>query len=87
MHEQVDEKDLQQEIDDLKKKLRCAQRKQTPSSSDVSSNDDGDASYRKRSKTPPSESYSCKEEHSCKRRRRSPSGRGVGTNVMKKVLS
>ena len=59
VHEQADEKDLQREIDDLKKKLRHAQRKQTPSSSDVSSNDDGDASYRKRLETPPSESYSC----------------------------
>ena len=87
VHEQADEKDLQREIDDLNKKLRRAQRKQTPSSSDVSSNDDGNASYRKRSKTPPSESYSCEEEHSCKRRRRSPSGRGAGTNVMKKALS
>ena len=87
IHEQADEKDLQREIDDLKKKLRCAQRKQTLSSSDVSSNDDGDASYRKRSETPPSESYSCEEEHSRKRRRRSPSGRGVGTNVMKKALN
>ena len=86
VHEQADEKDLQREIDDLKKKLRRAQRKQTPSSSDVSSNDDGDANYRKRSETPPSESFSCEEEYSRKRKRRSPSGRGVGTNVMKKVL-
>ena len=68
IHEQADENDLQREIDYLKKKLRRAQRKQTPSSSDVSSNDDGDASYRKRSETPPSESYSCEEEHSRKRR-------------------
>ena len=87
VHKQANEKDLQWEIDDLKKKLRRAQRKQTPSSSDVSSNDDGDASYRKRLETPPSESYSCEEEYSRKRKRRSPSGRGVGTNVMKKALS
>ena len=87
VHEQANENDLQREIDDLKKRLRRAQRKQTPSSSDVSSNDDEDASYRKRSETPPSESYSCEEEHSRKRRRRSPSGKGVGTNVMKKALS
>ena len=87
VHEQADEKDLQREIDDLKKKLRRAQWKQTPSSSDVSFNDDEDASYRKHSETPPSESYSYKEEHSHKRRRRSPSGRGVGTNVMKKALN
>ena len=66
------------------------QRKQTPSSSDVSSNDEEDASYRQRPGTPPSESFSCEEEHSHKRRRRSPSRRGVGTNVtnvMKKALS
>ena len=87
MQEQADEKDLQREIDDLKKKLRRAHRKQTPSSSDVSSNNDEDASYRKRSKTPPSESFSCEEEYFCKRKRRSPSGMGVGTNVMKKALS
>ena len=87
VHKQADEKDLQQEIDDLKKRLRRAQRKQTPSSFDVSSNDDEDASYRKCSETPPSESYSCEEEHSRKMRRRSPSRRGVGTNVMKKALS
>ena len=46
IHEQADEKALQREIDDLNKKLRRAQRKQTPSSFDVSSNDDEDASYR-----------------------------------------
>ena len=31
--------------------------------------------------------FSGEEEHLHKRRRRSPSGRGVGTNVMKKALS
>ena len=87
VHEQADENDLQQKINDLKRKLRRAQRRQTPSSSDVSSNDDGDTSYRKRSETPPSESFSYEEEYSHKRKRRSPSGRGVGTNVMKKALS
>ena len=40
-----------------------------------------------RSGTPHNESYSCEEEYSRKRRRRSPSARGVGTNVMKKALS
>ena len=68
VHEEADEKDLQREIDDLKKRLRRAQRKQTPSSSEISSNDDEYASYRNRSETPPSESYSCEEEQSRKRR-------------------
>ena len=76
VHEQADEKDLQREIEDLKKKLRRAQRKQTPLSSDVSSNDEGDASYRECSETPPSESYSYEEEHLHKRRRKSSSEGG-----------
>ena len=87
IHEQVDEKVMQREIDDLKKQLRRAQRKQTPSNSDVSSNDEEDASYGQRSGTPPSESFSCEEEHPHKRRRKSLSRRGVRTNVMKKTLS
>ena len=88
IHEQVDEKAMQQEIDDLKKRLRRVQRKQSLSSSDVSSNDEEEyKSYRQRLRTPPSESFSGEEEHLHKRRRRSPSGRGVGTNVMKKALT
>ena len=87
MHEQGDEKAMQREIDDLKKQLRRAQRKKSPPSSDVSFNDEEDTSYRQRSGTPPSESFSYEEEHLHKRRLRSPSGRGVGTNVMKKALS
>ena len=87
IHEQADEKAMQREIDDLKKRLHQAQRKQAPSSFDVSSNDEEDTNYRRRSRTPPSEPFSCEEEHPHKRRHRSPSGRGVGTNVMKKSLS
>ena len=86
-HEQGVEKAMQWEIDDLNKRLRRAQRKQSAPSSDVSSNDEKDTNYRQRSETPPSESFSCEEEHLHKRRRRSPSGRGIGTNVMKKALS
>ena len=73
MQEHADEKDLPREIEDLKKKLRRAQRKQTPSRFDVSSNDEGEDSYRECSETPPSESYSYEEEHSHKRRRKSSS--------------
>ena len=35
----------------------------------------------------PSESFSCEEEHIHKRKHRSPSRKGVGTDVMKKALS
>ena len=76
VHEQTDEKDLQREIEDLKRKLRRAQRKQTPFSSDVSSNDEGDASYRKCLETPPSESYSYEEEHLTRGEERAHLGEG-----------
>ena len=78
---------MQREIDELKRQLRRAQQKQSPPNSDVSSNDEEDTIYKQRSRTPPSESFSCEEEHLHKRKRRSPSRRRVGTNVMKKVLS
>ena len=39
-HEQNDDKAMQREIDDLKKQLCRAQQKRSPSSSDVSSNDE-----------------------------------------------
>ena len=78
---------MQREIDDLKKQLRRAKQKQSPSSSDVSSNDEVDTIYRQRSRTPPSESFSCEEEHLHRKKRRSPSRKGVGIDVMKKALS
>ena len=87
MHEQGDEKAMQREIDELKRQLRRAQWKQSPPSSDVSSNDEEDTIHKQRSRTPPSESFSCEEEHLHKRKRRSPSRRGVRTDVMKKALS
>ena len=86
VHKQGDEEAMQQEIDELKRQLRRAQRKQSPPNSDVSSNDEEDTIYRQRSRTPPSECFSCEEEYLHKRKRRSPSRRGVGTNVMKKTL-
>ena len=46
VHEQGDEKVMQREIDDLKRQLRQAQWKQSPPSSDVSSNDKEDTIYR-----------------------------------------
>ena len=85
--EAVFEKAMQREIDDLKRQLHRAQRKQSPPSSDVSSNDEEDTIYRQCLRTPPNESFSYEEEHLHKRKRRSPSCKGVGTDVMKKVLS
>ena len=78
---------MQREIDNLKKKLRHAQRKQTPSSSDISSNDEEDASYRQRSRTPPSEPFSYDEEHHHWWRYKSSPRKGLGSNVEQDVES
>ena len=61
--QEQNERAMRREIDNLKKKLRHAQRKRIPSSSNISSNDEEDASYRQRSRTPPSEPFSYDEEH------------------------
>ena len=45
-HERDNNKTMQQEIDDLKMQLCRAQQKLSPSSSDVSSNDEEDTIYR-----------------------------------------
>ena len=86
-YERDNDKTMQREIDDLKKQLRRAQQKRSLSSSDVSFNDEEDTIYKQRSRTLPSESFSCEEEHLHQRKRRSPSHKGVGTDVIKKALS
>ena len=77
-------RNLQLEIDHLWRKLRCKQRKESPSSSGSSS--DGDSNYRPRSRTPPSESFSYNEERRHKRRSRSPTYKGLGNNAISKAL-
>ena len=77
---------MQLEIDRLRRKLRREQRRQTPSNFDPSSDDDEDGSYRPRSRTPPSESFSCDEDYHHKCRNRSSSCKGLGNNVMSRAL-
>ena len=81
---QDDNKALQQEIDYLKRKLRRAQRKHSPSSSDTS--DEGDDNYRQRSRTPPSETFSYEEEHHHRCSHKSPSRKGLVNDTMSKAL-
>ena len=45
-----------------------------------------DSRYRRRSRTPPSESFSYKEEHHSERRCKSPALRGLGNDAMSKAL-
>ena len=83
-HKQNDRKALQQEIDDLKKKLHRAQRKRPSPGSDTSSDEDNE--YRRISRTPPSETFSYKEEQPRKRGHKSPSYQGLANDAMSKAL-
>ena len=77
---------MQREIDDLKKKLRRAQRRRSFSSLDISSNKEEDVSYRQRSRTPPSETFSYEKESCPEWRHKSPSSKGLGNDAMNKAL-
>ena len=78
---------MQLEIDQLKRELRHVKRKRTSSNSDDYSGDEPDVNYRRRSRTPPGESFSYEEEYYRKRRSRSSSRRGVGNEAMSKALN
>ena len=73
-----DERAMQWEINDLKRRLCFAQRRQSPPGTDTPLDDENDDDYRQRSRTPPSETFSHKEECHQKRKRRSPSPRAWG---------
>ena len=82
------ERDLQHEIGELKKKLRRAQRRQSSFGSESSSEDTEDVTYRQRSRTLPSETFSGDEEYSSHRRKsKSTSHKGLGNKAMNEVLS
>ena len=80
-------RDMQREIDELKRELHHTQRKHLSPNSELSSKDANDASYKQRSRTPPSESFSYDEEYHRKRRYKSPPRKGLGNDVMNKALS
>ena len=76
---------MQREIDDFLKKLCRAQREWSPSSSDMSSNDEGDNNYRQRSRTPPSETFSYEEEHHHRCKRKSPSCKDLVNHTLDRI--
>ena len=78
---------MQLEIDRLRRRLCRKQRRRTPSNSDLSSDDDGDGSYRPKSRTPPSEPFSCDEDHHHERKCKSPSCKGLGNDAMNRALN
>ena len=78
---------MQKEINHLNKELRHAQRRRTPSQSDSSSDSEKDGSYRHRSRTPPSKSFSYEKKHHNERRYKSSTRKGLENDAMSKVLN
>ena len=81
------ERDMQREIDELKKKLRCARRRRSSPDSEPSSEETDDATYRRKSRTLPSETFSGDEEYSHKRKNKSLTHKGLGNNSMNEALN
>ena len=76
------ERDMQREIDELKKKLRRIRRRHSSPDSELSSKDTDDATYRRRSRTPPNETFSGDEEYRHKRKNKCPTYKGLRNNTM-----
>ena len=55
--------------------------------SNPSFDDDGDGSYRPRSRTPPNESFSYDKDYRYKQRSKSPSRKGLGNVTMSRALN
>ena len=81
------ERDMQREIDELKKKLRHARRRRLSPDSEPSSEETNGATYRRRSRTLPSETFSSEEEYSHKHKNKSPTHKSLGNNALNEVLS
>ena len=82
------ERDMQHEIDELKKKLCRARRRRSSPKSDFSSEETDDATYRRRSKTLPSETFFGDEEyssHKCKNK--NPTHKGLGNKAINEALN
>ena len=80
-------RDMQCEIDELKRELRHARRRCSSPSFELSSKEIDGASYRRRSRTPSSKTFSFDEEYHHRRRYKSPPCKGLGNDAMNKALS
>ena len=78
---------MQCEIDELKKKLHRVRRRHSLPDSELSSKDIDDVTYKRRSRTPPSETFSGDEEYRHKRKNKSPTHKGFENNAMNEALS
>ena len=78
---------MQLEINRFRRRLQRERQRRTPSYSDPFSDDVRDGSYRPRSRTPPSESFSCDEDHHYECKNKGPSCKGLGNNALSRVLN
>ena len=67
--------------------MRRARRRRPSPDSELSSEKTDDDTYRQRSRTPPSETFSGNEEHRHKRKSKNPTHKGLGNNAMNEVLN
>ena len=80
-------KSLYLEIDHLRRRVHRERRRRAPLDSDLSFEAEGDGSYRPRSRTPPSESFSYDEDCYYKQRSKSPPCKGLGNDAMSRALN
>ena len=78
---------MQHEIDELKKELRRARQRRLSPNSEMSFEETNDATYRRRSRTLPSETFFGDEEYRHKRKNKSPTHKGLGNNAMNEALN
>ena len=81
------DRDMQREIDELKRELRHARRRRSLPSSEPSLEETDGASYRWKSRTPPSETFTYDEEHHQRCRYKSPLCKGLRNDAMNKALT
>ena len=87
LSQEKDTKAMQLEIDHLKSSLRHERRRRAPSVSDSSFDGEEDGSYRPKSMTPPSESFSYDEDYHHECRNRDSSLKGLGNDAMSRALN
>ena len=80
-------RNMQKEIDHLKRSLRHERKRQAPSNSNYSSDDEEDQDYRQRSRTPPSESFLYDEDYCRSHRNNNSSLSGLVNDAMNKALN
>ena len=78
---------MQREINELKKKLRRARRRRLSLDFELSSGETDDATYKRRSRTLPSETFFGDEEYRYKRKNKSLTHKGLGNNAMNEALN